>query len=234
MLSDEEKRKLIEQYSFGRDINAFALVAEVERAVLAKAMPAHKQEHVGYLVIGQGISFYKTTFDEARHQANLLEWRDDNEPAIHPVYLNPMPQQAAAIPEYNENVPADCLSPTVAKARRYGDPKNILSAAPKPDLKVFEQQKKEFCDWFVLTYFANIHFDGDKIVVPTFGGRSQGKSVSLCANVAWAAWQKARQSAVIELPKPTECCGTSRHYWPAPLKDHIEAQGFRVEVNGVN
>jgi len=37
MLSDEEKRKLIEQYSFGRDINAFALVAEVERAVLAKA-----------------------------------------------------------------------------------------------------------------------------------------------------------------------------------------------------
>jgi regulator of replication initiation timing len=54
---------------------------------------------------------------------------------IHPVYLNPMPQQAAAIPEYNENVPADCLSPTVAKARRYGDPKNILSAAPKPEVK---------------------------------------------------------------------------------------------------
>jgi len=42
------------------------------------------------------------------------------------------PPQAAAIAEYNENVPADCLSPTVAKARRYGDPKNILSAAPKP------------------------------------------------------------------------------------------------------
>ena len=44
--------------------------------------------------------------------------------------------QEAAIPEYNENVPADCLSPTVAKARRYGDPKNILSAAPKQEGKL--------------------------------------------------------------------------------------------------
>lgn len=41
---------------------------------------------------------------------------------------------------------------------------------------------------------------------------------------------RSRQSAVIELPKPTECCGTSRHYWPIPLKDHIESQGYRVRL----
>lgn len=65
----------------------------------AKAMPIPKQEPVGYVVIGQGISFYRTTKEEAEYQANALEWRDDKEPVIHPVYIQPQPAQAAAIPE---------------------------------------------------------------------------------------------------------------------------------------
>lgn len=51
-----------------------------------EATPAPKQEPVGYVVIGQGISFYKTTLEEANHQANSLEWRDDKEPVIYPVF----------------------------------------------------------------------------------------------------------------------------------------------------
>jgi len=47
MLSDEEKTNLIAQYTFGRDINAFALVAEVERAVLAKASQQVQGERFG-------------------------------------------------------------------------------------------------------------------------------------------------------------------------------------------
>jgi len=60
------------------------------------------------------------------------------------VYLNPAPPQSAAIPEYNGNVPADCLSPTVAKARRYGDPKNILSAAPEHPAAIPEYYQEEW------------------------------------------------------------------------------------------
>jgi hypothetical protein len=47
---------------------------------------ADKQEPVGYVVVGQGISFYKTTLEEANHQANSLEWRDDKNPIIYPVF----------------------------------------------------------------------------------------------------------------------------------------------------
>lgn len=57
--------------------------------------------------------------------------------------------------------------------------------------EVIEKQKKLFCDWFTVSYMVCIHFDGDKIVTPPVGARSQGLSVSLCANVAWAAWQEA-------------------------------------------
>lgn len=59
-----------------------------------------------------------------------------------------------------------------------------------------------------------------------------GRYVDNVDQTLWVCWFKSRQSAVIELPKPTECCGTSRHYWPIPLKDHIEAQGYRVKVKG--
>jgi len=163
MLSDERYKKLMEDVglpnskSLLQALKQCAMEAVLnERAVLAKAMPAHKQEPVGYLVIGQGISFYKTTFDEARHQANLLEWRDDNEPAIHPVYLNPMPQQAAAIPEsiakqiwahgfdrgHNEGI--GCGHSLAPKCRHDSDKeaedfideiRGILSAAQKPEGK---------------------------------------------------------------------------------------------------
>lgn len=64
--------------------------AEQERDQLRQQIEAsHKQEPVGYVVIGQGISFYKTTLEEAQYQANSLEWRDDKAPEIHLVYRMP-------------------------------------------------------------------------------------------------------------------------------------------------
>lgn len=42
----------------------------------------------------------------------------------------------------------------------------------------------------------------------------------------------SRQTVCVELPKPTECCGTSRHYWPVPLREHLESQGYQVRVKG--
>lgn len=56
-------------------------------SIRAKIKYAH--EPVGYVVIGQGIYFYKTTKEEAEYQASCLEWRDDQEPKIYPVYLSP-------------------------------------------------------------------------------------------------------------------------------------------------
>lgn len=75
-----------------------ALCDEIDR-LRAQLKVVQEQEPVGYVVIGQGISFYRTTKEEAEHQANTLEWRDDKEPVIHPVYIQPQPAQAAAIPE---------------------------------------------------------------------------------------------------------------------------------------
>lgn len=52
---------------------------------------ARKQEPVGYVVIVQGISYYKTTKDEAERLANCLDLPDNKEPVIRPVYIDPVP-----------------------------------------------------------------------------------------------------------------------------------------------
>lgn len=95
---------------------------------------------------------------------------------------------------------------------------------------VIEKQKKLFCDWFANQYMVSIHFDGDKIVTPPVGGRSQGKSVSLCANVAWAAWQESRKSSVIELPDVT-IVGKKRCVFEPDLIVTIESQGYQVNFS---
>lgn len=75
-----------------------ALAAENEKLQVI-IDEAKKQEPVGYVVIGKGISFYRTTKQEAEHQAATLEWRDDQEPSVHPVYAAPIPaQQSPTIP----------------------------------------------------------------------------------------------------------------------------------------
>lgn len=48
----------------------------------------------------------------------------------------------------------------------------------------------------------------------------------------WQGFLLSRQTVCVELPKPTECCGTSRHYWPVPLREHLESQGYQVRVKG--
>ena len=85
MLSDEEIQDIRNRAKLNdnRQIEPMAFARDIERAVLAKAA---KQEPVGYVVVGQGISFYKTTLEEANHQANSLEWRDDKKPIIYPVF----------------------------------------------------------------------------------------------------------------------------------------------------
>lgn len=104
MLTDERYKQLMEDVglpnsrSLLQALKQCAMEAALsERAVLAKAMPIPKQEPLGYVVIGQGISFYRTTKEEAEYQANCLEWRDDKGPVIHPVYRDQQPAQTAAI-----------------------------------------------------------------------------------------------------------------------------------------
>ena len=56
-----------------------------------------------------------------------------------------------------------------------------------------DQQKRLFCKWFNREYHVTISFDGDTPVAPPDGVRSQGRSVALCAAVAWAAWQESKK-----------------------------------------
>lgn len=86
MLTDKEKKALIDRHSFGLDINPYHLIDAVERAVLA--MPIPKQEPVG----------------------SVKKWIDSNTAIVsgermaeiygeEKLYSSPQPAQAAAIPE---------------------------------------------------------------------------------------------------------------------------------------
>lgn len=105
-----------------------------------------------------------------------------------------------------------------------------------------EQWKADFSKWFAEKYLYTVNFDGKGWIAPPLGGRSQGKSVALTANVAWAAWVESRKSLCIELPEPLEFrdadyayeggYDSSLHYWPIQIKNAIKSQGYQVRVKG--
>lgn len=94
--------------------------------------------------------------------------------------------------------------------------------------------RDEFIAWFSEEYRVHIEFDGNSVMAPLHNGRSQGRTVSLVANVAWTTWRKSRESVVIELPAPLEFDAgyedePGLHYWPTQIKNAIESHGYRVK-----
>ena len=107
--------------------------------------------------------------------------------------------------------------------------------------EVVEQWRAEFSEWFAETYLCTIQFDGKGWIAPPLGGRSQGKSVALTANVAWAAWVKSRKSVCVEIPPKIKikmpCANKLGEYMAyndalRRAKILIKSQGYQVRVKG--
>lgn len=145
MLSDEEKRKLIEQYSFGRDINAFALVAEVERAVLAKESSKMlfngSHGHAGY-VIDDNVEAMQQSYGDP---LPFIPWSKERDFFDSMQANEGAPPQAAAIPagwidDWEKNVLLMWVCVRKHDSRIPDDVLDfmrefLLSAAPKPEGK---------------------------------------------------------------------------------------------------
>ena len=108
----------------------------------------------------------------------------------------------------------------------------------KPSAEIVEKLRHEYAAWFLNEYHVRIEFDGDAVKAPLLGGRSQGRSVSLAANVGWNSFLIARSTVVIKLPDPIEFDDgheePSKHYWPTQIKASIESQGYKIKIGNQN
>jgi len=59
-----------------------------------------------------------------------------------------------------------------------------------------DKWQKDYADWFMSEYHVHIEFDGDSVKVPLRGGRSQGRTVALAANVGWSSFLYCKKAAI--------------------------------------
>lgn len=135
-----------------RDMNLHAVADELERLREFKS-EVENQEPSGYVVIGNGIFFYRTTLEEAEYQVAALEMRGDENPTIQPRYANPVPadsQQSEPSTNVWESALLDAANAVVhANQNNTGyEPSRSLLACRIDDLR-------EILD------DANIDFPGD-------------------------------------------------------------------------
>jgi hypothetical protein len=130
MLTDEERTEILSIHSSG---SLYDLSLAIERAVLAKAMPMPKQEPVAWMN-NQG----ETTINEVQ-----VEYWEMGGYKITPLYTDPQPAQAAAMPtgysiEWRDNhvivtAPDNGQGLAYADETLYQFIKSMLSASPKPE-----------------------------------------------------------------------------------------------------
>lgn len=98
------------------------------------------------------------------------------------------------------------------------------------------KSKKEFQNWFESEYCVKIDFYGDNIKTPMMYGRSQGKSVALCANVGWSAWQEASKLSEILIAQRDELLNALKgaiSAWDGVyphLKSDVHSQDYIEEI----